>query len=135
MISEAQFKTSIAKLFGSGQLAKFPKRHRDQLILLGAAALDLTGQAIYSEKELNSKLIAWLTEMGAENTLDHVTLRRYLVDFRFLERDAAGREYTVAESLADVFEKSIFTFDIHTIISQARAEREARRRQWEARKT
>ena len=133
MISEQQFKTSIAKTFGRGPLAKFPKRHQDQLIFFGAAALHLAGQPTYSEKEINGKLMAWLIEMEANNVMDHVTLRRSLVDFRFVERDSAGRQYTVAESdLAAVFEKPILTLDLHTIIEEARAEREARRRQWEA---
>ncbi|MGB0386548.1 MAG: DUF2087 domain-containing protein [Ardenticatenaceae bacterium] len=133
MISEQQFKTSIAKMFGRGHLAKFPKRHQDQLIFFGAAALHLAGEPTYTEKEINRTLMAWLTEMQADNVIDYVTLRRSLVDFRFVERDRVGREYTVAESdLATVFEKSIFTLDLHTIIEQAQAEREARRRKWEA---
>ena len=133
MISEQEFKTSIAKIFGGGQLAKFPKRHQDRLIFFGAAALYLIGQPTYSEKEMNRKLIAWLTKMQANNVMDYVTLRRSLVDFRFVERDKAGKQYTVSESdLATVFEKPIFTLDPHTIIEEARAEREARRRRWEA---
>lgn len=133
MISEQQFKTSMAKIFGGGQLAKFPKRNQDRLIFFGAAALHLTGQPTYSEKEMNRKLMAWLTKMQANNVMDYVTLRRSLVDFRFVERDKAGKQYMVSESdLAAVFEKRIFTLDLHTIIEEARAEREARRRRWEA---
>ncbi len=133
VISEQQFKTSIAKTFGSGRLAKFPKRHQDRLIFFGAAALCLIGKPAYSEKEINHKLTAWLTEMQADNVMDYVTLRRSLVDFRFVERDSAGKQYKVSESdLATVFEKPIFTLNLHTIIEEAQAEREARRRQWKA---
>ncbi len=133
MISEQQFKTSIIKTFGNGPVAKFPKSHQDRLIFFGAAALHLAGQSPYSEKQLNNKLMAWLTEIQANNVMDYVTLRRSLVDFRFVERDKAGKRYKVLESdLATVFERPILTLDLHTIIEEARAEREARRRRWEA---
>ena len=131
MISEEQFKTSIARQFGDGHQPRFPKRRQDQLIFLGAATLYLAQHPLGHEKTLNTKLINWLSEMGADLAIDHVTLRRYLVDFGFLERDRAGNHYSVRDSeLKRLFDPSVFDLNLYMIVGQAQADREAKRRQW-----
>ena len=131
MISEQQFKTSIARQFGGGHQPRFPKRRQDQLIFLGAAALYLSQHHLGQEKTLNTKLMNWLNEMGADQAVDHVTLRRYLVDFGFVERDRAGTRYRIRDAeLQRLFDPSIFNLNLYSIVGQAQAEREAKRQQW-----
>jgi hypothetical protein len=132
MISEQQFKISIARQFGDSHATGFPKRRQDQLIFLGAATLYLARQSIDEEKQLNAKLTDWLKEMGAEQAIDHVTLRRYQVDFGFVERDRAGNHYRICHAkLNQLFEAAIFELNPYAIVGQAQAEREIRRQQWQ----
>ena len=55
---------------------------RRRKILEHVASKAFTPQTYYEEKEVNERLKAWCD--GGE--LDHVTIRRYLVDHRLLER-------------------------------------------------
>lgn len=70
-----------------------PRRRRDQWIVLRGAALVVDQAAVLDEKSLNEKLKAWLVTLGPFTALDHVSLRRALVDERFLERTADGAAY------------------------------------------
>ena len=70
----------------------FPRRRRDLWILLHAAAQAL-GDAPLSETALNDRLMFWLASLGPRVIVDHVTVRRALVDEGFAERDASGAAY------------------------------------------
>jgi len=71
----------ILKKYGRrGQLTHLPARHEARLEVLAWLAARFEPGRTYSEAEVNNVL------RGEE--VDHVTLRRYLVDYRFLERDA-----------------------------------------------
>jgi hypothetical protein len=50
----------------------------------------------YSERDVNEVLHEWLQTTGAMLDVDHVELRRWLVDFAMLSRDAYGHAYTLA---------------------------------------
>lgn len=62
-------------------------------VVLSAAALSLHQGVEYSEAEVNERLKRWLDDGGVMLATDHVELRRWLVDLRFVERDGYGRSY------------------------------------------
>ncbi len=65
------------------QLVSLPvAADRRRKILEHVASKAFTPQTYYEENEINERLKAWCD--GGE--LDHVTIRRYLVDHRLLER-------------------------------------------------
>ena len=65
-------------------------------ILLLALRREFPQSRYYSEREVNETLHHWLQSAGAMLEVDHVELRRWLVDFAILSRDAYGHAYTLA---------------------------------------
>ena len=72
-----------------------PRRRRDQWILLFSAARELPPTPL-DERSLNEKLKEWLSAQGPRMDLDHVTLRRALVDEGFVDRTADGASYVLS---------------------------------------
>ncbi len=50
----------------------------------------------YTEREVNELVSHWLESVGAMLEIDHVELRRWLVDLAMLSRDVYGHAYSVA---------------------------------------
>lgn len=70
-----------------GPLSKFPKKQKRKLIILRHLVKKFDSNQKYSEKEVNTIL---------ENVYpDFVTLRRYLIEYGFLDRTADGSQYWV----------------------------------------
>ncbi|PGB01619.1 DUF2087 domain-containing protein [Bacillus toyonensis] len=70
-----------------GPLFKFPKKQKRKLIILRHLVKKFDSNQKYSEKEVNTIL---------ENVYpDFVTLRRYLIEYGFLDRTADGSQYWV----------------------------------------
>jgi hypothetical protein len=70
---------------GGIALTGWPKKQKDKLILLRRIAGLFAEGRHYSEKEVNAIL--------APVWQDHVTIRRYLIEYRFLDRMPDGSEY------------------------------------------
>lgn len=68
-------------------LKKFPKKQKEKLVLLREIALWLEKERIYTERELN--------EVLKSIYFDYAEIRRYLIEYRFMERKADGSEYRV----------------------------------------
>jgi hypothetical protein len=75
---------------------------RDFAIVLAAAAQGLPVGGEFSEREVNERLRAFLADAGAMLGTDHVELRRWLVDFRLLQRDGYGRVYRVGKPVPEI---------------------------------
>lgn len=69
-------------------------------ILLLSLRCEFSATREFSEREVNDKLHQWLQSTGAMLDVDHVELRRWLVDFGILSRDAYGHAYTLAPTPA-----------------------------------
>ena len=91
-IAHATVESRLRALGTGGVGPGLPRRRADRWILLHAAASTLPESEL-PEKELNERLRAWLTGMGPRVTLDHVSLRRALIDEGFVARDAYGVRY------------------------------------------
>lgn len=71
----------------NGQLLKFPKKEKQKLATLRVIIKRLEAEKVYNEKEINDVL---------KNVYaDFVTLRRYLIEYGFLDRKDDGSAYWV----------------------------------------
>ena len=108
---------------------------RDFALVLAAAAQGFPPGRGFSEREVNERLREFLAGAGAMLATDHVELRRWLVDFRLLDRDGYGHVYTAgapaAEFAAAVSE--LAGIDLASVASAAREGDAARRAERKAR--
>ena len=128
-ISARQFAKRLRALALSHAGCGLPRRAHDRNIVFKAAALGLAAQASYTEPHLNEALRGWLDAMGFRAMIDHVSLRRHLVDEGYLARDAAGRRYEVRldGGRAASFEPAVNRAEPSHIVEDARREAERRR--------
>ncbi|WKT78389.1 DUF2087 domain-containing protein [Lysinibacillus fusiformis] len=80
----------LAKLFPHGvgkELVRFPKREKQKIIVLRAITMLFDKEKQYTEKELN-EIIKPMYE-------DYVHIRRYLIEYGFLDRQSDGSAYWV----------------------------------------
>jgi len=88
MITEAEARKLLDKYFEGpdhGRLLRFPKREKHKLVILRHVTARFAAGRRYPEHEVNRIL--------GEFHDDHTTLKRYLVDYRFLARERDGSEY------------------------------------------
>jgi hypothetical protein len=128
-LTAAEFKSRFAALVlgGGGAL---PKKPLDHHILYVSAALALEPGRTYSESELNEVLLQWVAEFGASFGIDHVTLRRSLVDEGYLQRDRAGRCYELAADPPYSIENSASEIDLRALVVAERTARYERKKQY-----
>jgi hypothetical protein len=113
----------LRRLLANGPLTALPTRAADEELLLRMAARRFEPRRDYSEAQVNEVLRAWLQTFTAPFGIDHVTLRRRLVDTRLLLRDTAGANYWVMKR-----GDAAFDIDPAQVLAQMRREREARKR-------
>ena len=131
IISVEEFEERLAAICLKGAGASFPRRSRDRQILYRSIIQTLDSTRKYSESELNDAIQDWLLNVGTCLKMDHVTLRRYLIDEKYLSRDANGTAYHVNAMRIDSigFAPSIAAIDPLTVIQTAKdrmAERKTR---------
>jgi hypothetical protein len=68
-------------------LTKFPSKEKQRLVILREIALQLNAEQIYDEQKLNLKLKYFYD--------DYALIRRYLVEYGFLDRKLDGSEYWI----------------------------------------
>lgn len=88
-MSEAEREKVLTTFFAQGlegPITNFPSKEKRKYVIIEQLASRFTENRVYSEQEVNAILKPVYP--------DFVTLRRYLVDFGFLERDKAGRSYS-----------------------------------------
>jgi len=125
-----QFASRLAALCIKGVGQGLPNKIRDRHILFKSIKATLETNREYSETELNEGIEHWLATVGIGIVIDHVSLRRHLVDEGYVVRDRAGTTYRVARSRhEDLFEGAIDRLDQAKIIADALDRREARRRE------
>ena len=129
-IIDVQFRERFASLYFSGQ--DLPKKPLDRQIVLISTILGLDRSRKYSESELNGELQKWVLQFGKRYNVDHVTLRRYLIDERYIVRDNAGNAYQLVaqETLPTTFDASLQNLDLAALIAEAKAARELKKQQY-----
>jgi hypothetical protein len=109
----------------------------DFVLVLAAAAQGFARGEGYSEREVNEILRGFLAAPGAMLATDHVELRRWLIDFRLLERDGFGRVYTTGMPAPEfvVAGAQLVELDLAALAGEARARdaaaRAERKERWE----
>ena len=98
-ISKPEAEASLVRLFHGGLIERLPKKPEDARLFLALAASVFLPQVEYSEKEVNEQLSDWLEGFTSQVSLDHVTVRRYLVDHCFLLRDVSGAMYVTNQTV------------------------------------
>jgi hypothetical protein len=112
-------------------------RPHDFALVLAAASMSFVAGRSYTEREVNSVLRDWLADTGPMLAVDHVTLRRVLVDSRVLERDGFGHAYALAPATPEMAQliRELSALDLAATVRDARAQahaaRQARKRNWE----
>lgn len=84
-ITQEEQELLIHKYFSQGVLTKFPNKEKQRLVVLREISKHLKTDYHYDEKELN-QILKELYE-------DYVLVRRYLVDYGFLQRTSDGSSY------------------------------------------
>ena len=76
------------KYFKNNKLMMIPKKEKNKLLVLQIVLEMLKAKSLeFTEKELNEEI--------KEIYPDYSLIRRYLVDYKFLERDNYGRMYKI----------------------------------------
>ena len=76
------------KYFKNNKLMMIPKKEKNKLLVLQIVLEMLKAKSLeFTEKELNEAI--------NEIYSDYSLIRRYLVDYKFLERDNYGRMYKI----------------------------------------
>lgn len=86
-----ELRETLRILLRSGALTRIPKKPEQRDQLLGTVSSTLHRRYPYDEPALNEALKEVLATLNAQ--VDHVTARRYLVDFGFLMRNRDGTRY------------------------------------------
>jgi hypothetical protein len=128
-ITETQFTERFAALILNGK--ELPKKLPDRHILFISSILKLELGRRYTESELNDELRSWAARFGSSSGLDHVALRRFLVDEKYLTRDSAGGTYELAaDGLPYTFDASLRDLDLDKLVAAARQARELKKQQF-----
>ncbi len=123
MISLEEFIERIVKLCADRGPRGFPRAERDREILMKSMTLELDEKAIYRERDVNEHLKRWKRDIAPALDVDHVTLRRWLVDFGHLERTRDGKEYRVGFPPKSVaFDIEIYDVDLRATVAAYLAE-------------
>lgn len=95
MISVEEFIERLCLVGADRGPRGFPRKRRDRHILMKSFLLALDSALEYSEGEINEHIQRWNRDVAPAVETDHVTVRRWLVDYGLLERTADGRWYRV----------------------------------------
>lgn len=118
---------ALKRMLANGPLTAVPKRPSDQQLLLELAAAQFEPGRNYREQEVNETLEAWLATFCEPDGIDHVTLRRMLVDSKLLSRTKSGSTYRVSPQKVRESEEAE-TIEPAAILAEVRGERESRKR-------
>ena len=112
-------------MLANGPLTGLPMRRADLELLLELAARRFEARRTYTEREVNDPLRDWLATFCAPYGIDHVTLRRCMVDAQILRRDRAGSTYRI-DPLRIYAEHA--DVDLAQLLAEIAADRAARKR-------
>src|SRR5436190_23581879 len=93
VVEPEEYRRRLCALLGRGGLGNgFPRKRRDQWILLHAIAQRFTPGEVLGEIEATGRIGDFLMRFAPDWRMDRATLRRALIDDGFLDRHADGRD-------------------------------------------
>lgn len=121
--------TALRRILRSGSLEAFPTHPKDLDAVLAVAAVTLMRRRPYSEQEINAALTDWLESV--HGWMDHVTLRRRMVDLDFLKRTVNGSRYFMNYGrVVEVLGDPALELDAGAIVQEVMRERKERKRMY-----
>ena len=134
-INSENFSKRFTTLCLRSGLAGYPKNERDLQILLKSAALTIPSGMVHTEKEIDVFLKRWALVIVEIIEIDHVSLRRSLVDYSYLTRESDGSAYQVSPTGygPDLFAPEVDALVPGVVLQQGREEIERRKREYLAR--
>ncbi|MGD6958211.1 DUF2087 domain-containing protein [Rossellomorea aquimaris] len=84
-ITQTEQDQIVKKYFSYGVMSKFPPKEKQRLVILREISKQLKKDDMYDEKELNQIL------KGIYD--DYVLIRRYLIEYGFIDRKSDGSKY------------------------------------------
>jgi hypothetical protein len=118
---------TLGRLLANGRLTMLPKRPGDQRLIAVLAATRFEAGKTYLENEVNERLETWLASISEPYGIDHVTLRRLLVDSQLLVRTKSGSSYELNDAKADEIDP-LTDVDPARILAEVRESRDRRKR-------
>ena len=119
----------LRRVFRGGVMRRLPRKRKDAEVVIALAIVGLAPDAFHDESEVDAHLSAWLHIIGGnDGDLDHVTLRRSLVDYGFLRRASDGVVYRVVPERTDaVLSPGAQLVDPKRVFFEVQAEQHERR--------
>jgi hypothetical protein len=101
---------------------------------LKSIVLTLDPTQRYTEREVDDKVLFWLADIARSVDIDHVRLRRWLVDGGYLERHRDGSAYWVSETgpRDAMFDVDVEGIDVYRVIGEGIKEIQTKKRQYTA---
>jgi hypothetical protein len=84
-ITQEEQEKIVTKYISNGVLTQFPQKEKQRLVILREISAHLKKDYIYDEQELNQILKGFYE--------DYILIRRYLVDYGFIDRKPDGSSY------------------------------------------
>ena len=128
MTTEKETRQALKRMLANGPLTGLPVRRSDLELLLGLALSQFDARRAYTEAEVNERLSAWLETFCGPFGVDHVTVRRCLVDSQYLERDRAGTTYRIHPHRNATIEEAAGR-EPANVLAEISSERATRKRQ------
>ncbi|MYD98237.1 MAG: DUF2087 domain-containing protein [Gammaproteobacteria bacterium] len=114
------------RLLQSGRLEGFPRNPLHLDTVLAVASGGLIRRRPHTESEVNEVLSDWLASVRAD--IDHVTLRRRMVDCGFLKRTTDGSRYFLNYGrVAGVLGDPAIEVDVGALADDVLFDRESRK--------
>ncbi|TAK42252.1 MAG: DUF2087 domain-containing protein [Betaproteobacteria bacterium] len=118
---------ALRRLLANGPLTAVPRRPTDQVLVAALAASRFDASMSHLESEVNEQLKGWLQAISEPFGIDHVTLRRLLVDLRFLTRTRSGSAYRVnMERIGEI--EAVTEIEPADVLAEIRIARDKRKR-------
>lgn len=112
-----------------GGSRELPRRRRDLHIILTSASSWARPGETFTHDYVQDRLEHWLAEACPSLSTDHVTLRRTLVDYGYLDRDDSGRSYCLGTGYPEFqMEPGVAYIDPAEVAREALAARAERKR-------
>jgi len=129
MMEHAAIVDLLRRTFRGGALLRLPKKQAHADVFLALSVVGLDPEVFYEEPEINLHLAAFLNTIASQDGFsDHVSFRRYLVDFGFLRRATDGAIYRLCpERIAEVLPPSASDIDPFDIFNEVELEKLQRR--------
>ena len=136
VIGREEFVTRLIDLCPKSGLTGMPRKIRDQHIMFKSVVLTLNKGMDYGERDIDDKLAFWLADIGRSIDTDRVSLRRWLVDTKYLERTRDGSSYRVcfARPGQRLFAPDVENIDVYEAIGVGMKATEQRRREYTQRR-